>query len=97
MKIKRNEVSDSAASKRTRQAVAQDIRYARNKARAKRALCTERLAARIEFNKAIASETDPGKVARLELCREYFTNPAFKLALEDYIFALNQKQANRAS
>ncbi len=42
------------------------------------------------FNKAIAATTDADAIARLELVREYCTNPAFKVALEDHVWATNQ-------
>ena len=35
--------------------------------------------------------TDPDQIARLELVREYTTNPDFRKALEDYTWTLNQK------
>lgn len=42
------------------------------------------------FNKAIQSAANADQVARLEVCREYFTNPKFKKALEDYTWNLNK-------
>jgi hypothetical protein len=43
--------------------------------------------ARQVFDSAIAkSAHDTDTVAKLELCREYFTNPAFRSALEDEIY-----------
>jgi hypothetical protein len=38
-------------------------------------------AAREVFNQVIANQTDADTIARIELCREYFTNPAFAKAL----------------
>ena len=43
-------------------------------------------AAREVFNQVIASQIDADKIARLELCREYFTNPAFRKALADHLW-----------
>lgn len=43
------------------------------------------------FNDAIAKQTDADKVARLELVREYFTNPEFRTALHDHVWAINQQ------
>lgn len=39
--------------------------------------------ARAEFDKMISSATDPDKIAKLELMREFFCNPDFRKALED--------------
>jgi hypothetical protein len=41
------------------------------------------------FNQAIEQTSDPDKVANLELCREYFTNPEFRKALEDHTAKIN--------
>lgn len=41
------------------------------------------------FNKVIAGQTDPDRVANLEIVREYFTNPDFKRALEDFVWQVN--------
>lgn len=38
------------------------------------------------INTAIAAHTDPDKIARLEVAREYFTNPDFRKRLSDYSF-----------
>lgn len=46
------------------------------------------------FNDAIAQETDPDKVARLEICREYMTNPAFRAKLEEFTFQQDQGTPN---
>lgn len=46
--------------------------------------------ARAEFNKLIARQTDPDLIARLELCREYFTNPTFRRGLADFVWSLNR-------
>lgn len=40
------------------------------------------------FNKIIAIETNPSKIATLELLREYYTNPEFKKALEDMCYEM---------
>lgn len=49
--------------------------------------------ARAIFNAAIATSTDADQIARMELCREYFTNPEFRANLEEFTFALNNKAA----
>lgn len=44
---------------------------------------------RAEFDKvrdAAAAKGDADAVARIELAREYFTNPAFRKALEDHVW-----------
>jgi hypothetical protein len=41
------------------------------------------------FDEAVARETDADKRANLELCREYFTNPEFRKALEGVIARIN--------
>lgn len=45
--------------------------------------------ARQIFDNAIASQTDADQIAKLELMREYFTNPAFRKALEDKVAQIN--------
>ena len=45
------------------------------------------------FNTVIENAKNSDKVANLELCREYFTNPDFKKFLEDTTFAINQVKA----
>jgi hypothetical protein len=42
--------------------------------------------AREVFNQAIANTTDGDAIARIELAREYFTNPSFRKALEDHLW-----------
>jgi hypothetical protein len=42
--------------------------------------------ARATFQAAIDASTDPAEIAKLELAREYFTNPDFRKALEDKLF-----------
>jgi signal transduction histidine kinase len=42
------------------------------------------------FNKAIETAKSADQVARLEVCREYFTNPDFRKKLEDYVWELNK-------
>lgn len=42
--------------------------------------------AREVFNQVIANQTDADKIANLEICREYFTNPAFAKALADHLW-----------
>jgi protoheme ferro-lyase len=46
--------------------------------------------ARAVFNSVIATESNPDRVAKLELLREYFTNPEFRKALEDHVWELTQ-------
>lgn len=46
--------------------------------------------AREIFNQAIAKTTDADKIANIEICREYFTNPTFAKALADHLWE-NQK------
>ncbi len=41
------------------------------------------------FNKMIELESDSDKKAKLEICREYFTNPEFKAALEQMTWEIN--------
>jgi len=45
--------------------------------------------ARAYFDAAIARTTDPDTIAKLELCREYFTNEEFRAALQDYVYLIN--------
>lgn len=47
--------------------------------------------ARAVFDKAAAAETDPDKRARIELCREYFTNPRFRRYVQDTVWAQLQE------
>jgi hypothetical protein len=42
--------------------------------------------AREIFNQAIASTTDADAIARIEIAREYFTNPDFRRALADHLW-----------
>lgn len=46
--------------------------------------------ARRIFDQAIANETDQDRIARVELLREYFTNPEFRAALLDHVAELNR-------
>lgn len=50
--------------------------------------------ARAYFDAAIARTTDPDAIARLELCREYFTNEAFRTALQDHVYLINTGAAS---
>lgn len=47
-------------------------------------------AAREVFNQAIAATKDADQVARIELAREYFTNPTFRKALADHLWGAAQ-------
>ena len=38
------------------------------------------------FNQAISNSTDADAIAKLELAREFFTNPEFRRALEEHIW-----------
>ena len=42
--------------------------------------------ARAIFNQAIENETDADRIAKIELLREYFTNPEFRQKLADYVY-----------
>lgn len=44
-------------------------------------------AAREVFNQIIATLTDADQIAKIELSREYFTNPEFAKALADHLWA----------
>lgn len=41
------------------------------------------------FNQIIYTVTDADKVAKLEICREYFTNTNFREGLEQYAWDIN--------
>jgi hypothetical protein len=43
------------------------------------------------FNQVIATQTDADKIAKIELAREYFTNPTFRKALEDHVWQINNR------
>lgn len=45
--------------------------------------------AREIFNQAIANEKDADRIAKVELLREYFTNPTFRSAMEEEVARLN--------
>ena len=45
------------------------------------------------FNSAIKAATNADQTAKLEVCREYFTNPEFKKDLENITFIINQSKA----
>lgn len=47
-------------------------------------------AAREIFNQAIANTTEADQIARIELCREYFTNPKFRKFVEDATWEINR-------
>ena len=48
--------------------------------------------ARKIFDKVISETQDPDRIAKLELLREYFCNPAFKSELEKITFEMNYKE-----
>ena len=43
------------------------------------------------FDKLISETSDAARIAELELCREYFTDPAFRQKLENYTFQATYK------
>lgn len=43
-------------------------------------------ALRAIFNQAAAKAADADQLARVEICREYFTNPTFRKALENHLW-----------
>lgn len=45
--------------------------------------------AREIFDQAIANETDPDRIANVELMREYFTNPEFRVAMQNEVARVN--------
>lgn len=47
-------------------------------------------AAREIFNAAIATVSDPDRIATMELCREYFCNGDFRDGVHDYVYSLVQ-------
>lgn len=44
---------------------------------------------RAYFDAAIARTNDPDTIAKLEICREYFTNEEFRAALHDHVYRIN--------
>jgi hypothetical protein len=48
------------------------------------------------FDAAIAAETDPDSIAKLELLREYFHNPTFRKALEGEVYRINTANGEAA-
>lgn len=48
-------------------------------------------AAKEVFNRAIAATTDADAIARLEVAREYLTNPDFRAKLQEHLW-LTRKQ-----
>ena len=48
-------------------------------------------AAKQVFNQVLATQTDADKIAKIELAREFFTNPAFRKSLEDHVWQLNNR------
>ena len=45
--------------------------------------------ARKVFNQILATLTDADQIAKIELCREYFTNPDFRAALQNEVARIN--------
>lgn len=45
--------------------------------------------AREIFNSALVGETNPERIAKVELLREYFCNTEFKAALHDEVARIN--------
>lgn len=52
--------------------------------------------ARAIFNEVISKQTDEAKIAKLEVLREYFTNPEFRANLEEFTFNLNNNTEESA-
>lgn len=52
---------------------------------------------RAVFDGAIAASQDPDRNARLELLREYFTNPDFARRLHDVVWDINQRNEAASS
>lgn len=48
------------------------------------------------FNDSIKGETDPDRIANVELLREYFCNPTFRKAMSDIVFEIIQKKESSA-
>jgi hypothetical protein len=46
------------------------------------------------FDEVIAKISDPDAIARMEIAREFFTNPDFRKALEDHTWQANEKNSN---
>lgn len=44
------------------------------------------------FNQVINEQTDKDTIAKLEIAREYFTNPDFKAKLEEYTWRVNNSK-----
>jgi hypothetical protein len=49
--------------------------------------------AREMFDAAIKAHSDQNAIARLELAREFFCNPAFRKTLEQKVWEINTKTA----
>lgn len=50
---------------------------------------TEREAVRKMFNEVAKAQRNGDEKAKWELLREYFTNPDFKRAFEEYVWGIN--------
>ena len=50
-------------------------------------------AAKAIFNQVIAQQADADKIAKLEIVREFFTNPDFRKYLEDTAWQINSRAA----
>jgi hypothetical protein len=49
-------------------------------------------AAREIFNQTIETATDADLIARLEIAREFFTNPEFRAKLADFVWSINDRR-----
>ena len=44
---------------------------------------------RAKFDEAISQTTDKDEITKLEVMREYFTNPAFRTMIHNTVFEIN--------
>jgi hypothetical protein len=47
--------------------------------------------AREVFNQVLATRAFDADISKVELAREYFCNPTFRKALEDYVWEMNNR------
>lgn len=43
------------------------------------------------FNQVIRNVKDADTIARLEICREYFSNPQFKVNLQNFLWGMSNE------
>lgn len=53
--------------------------------------------ARLIFNTVIAGEPNAEEVAKLEVAREFFTNPDFRKKLEEFTWEQNNPKAKQTT